>query len=95
MKCPVCESRMELVTVVRKAKGAAQAIKCPECRTSTFLTKDAAARLCAAVEVPDTRSSTESRPPVIVSEARPAAASVEPDRVPTSLFEDFIAWLNS
>ena len=96
MKCPVCDSPMELVTVVRKAKGSAQAIKCPECRTSTFLTKEAAARLQAAKDAPSVRPTPTMPEPKAAPRNTPIVAPTpEALRVPTSFFEDFIEWLNS
>lgn len=94
MKCPVCESPMELVTVVRKTKGSAQAIKCPQCRTSTFLTREAAARINAVAKTTSTPRPNEEAVQS-VHERKPLAISAPNlERVPTSLFEDFVAWLN-
>ena len=91
MKCPVCDSPMELVTVVRKAKGSAQAIKCPTCRTSTFLTKEAAARLQSSSDHGGAGAASDAAPNI----ALPPSIAVQPERAPTSLFEDFLAWLGA
>jgi hypothetical protein len=45
LQCPVCGALMERVTINREGKGQMQSIRCVECRTSAFLSKEGVERL--------------------------------------------------
>lgn len=79
--CPICRGPMERFTVTRARTGEMQGIRCPECKTSSFLSRDAANRLAA--------QETSTKP---VS-ANALEAAPQATKQPTSLFEDLCAWL--
>jgi hypothetical protein len=81
--CPVCHSQMERFRVTRARTGDVQGIRCPLCKTSSFLSREAANRL----DGPKTASQC------VADNALSAKSESAPQ--PTSLIEDFFNWLAS
>lgn len=79
--CPICCAPMERFTVTRARTGDMQGIRCPECKTSSFLSREAVERLDTLKPVAKQVSGGVS-PPLS-----------DTPKEPTSLFEAVLAWL--
>ena len=87
LKCPVCEGPMQRFKITRAGKGDMQGIKCPICKTSSFLSREALERLrTRSNALRPTRSISEPSAQ-LKQPAPPVELPSSQKRVPKTLYE--------